>query len=246
MGNVLWGGPFGLAAGGKIEQKIYRDTVPSMMYDGENGHRFHLHILSPEDWELITGTLPSISPITEDTYKANNIPWFSVFDDHIPSLNKISETLRSIKSVGQLDAAQRMAEIDPDCPPACPLHEQAPIVCIFRPCSHTACDTCLGRALRTRSECPQCRATVIRFVGMKEPIVNVTECAPSETGQDVWNITGIEHLAQQASDSNNVTIIHLEGDRVSGPNGPRNFYQRKVDSVVASTYDGVIAAGLIT
>jgi len=191
------------------------------MYDGENGHRFHVHILSPEAWELITGVLPPISPITEDTYKANNIPWYSILDDHIPSLNKVSEALQSIKSVDQLDVAQKTAKIDPNCPPACAFHRQSPIVCVFRPCSHTACDACLGRALRTRSECPQCRATVIRFVGIKEPILNVTEYAPSESGQETWNVTasGIENLARQAAESNNVTIIHLEGDKVSGLHG---------------------------
>ncbi|KIM86505.1 hypothetical protein PILCRDRAFT_328093 [Piloderma croceum F 1598] len=185
--------PLGLATGGKIAQRIYQDPVSARMYDRENGHRFHVHILSPEDWELVTGFLPPISPITENTYKANKIPWYSVFDDHIPSLDKASEVLQGVKS--------------------------SPTVSIFRPCSHTACDTCLGQALRKRSECPQCGATVIRFVGMKEPILNVTECTASESEQEAWNITGIEHLARQAAESNNVTVIHLEGDKVNGPHG---------------------------
>jgi hypothetical protein len=53
---------------------------------------------------------------------------------------------------------------------------------------------------------------------MKEPILNVTECTASES-EEAWNINGIEHLAQQAAESNNVTVIHLEGDKVNGPHG---------------------------
>jgi hypothetical protein len=34
-------------------------------------------------------------------------------------------------------------------------------------------------------------------------------------GLDTWNFSGIEDNARKAADSRNVTIVHLEADRVS-------------------------------
>lgn len=41
----------GLAAGGRIEQKIYKDTRPVCLYDEAAGERLCIHALSTGAWE---------------------------------------------------------------------------------------------------------------------------------------------------------------------------------------------------
>jgi len=42
----------GLAAGGRIEQKIYRDTRTVNLYDTEDAERLYIHTLSTTAWEV--------------------------------------------------------------------------------------------------------------------------------------------------------------------------------------------------
>ena len=56
---------------------------------------------------------------------------------------------------------------------------------------------------------------ISRFVGMKEPVTQVTEVAEPEDGETAWDVSQMEDLARQAVDSKNISIIHLEVDRVS-------------------------------
>ncbi|KIJ66163.1 hypothetical protein HYDPIDRAFT_27346 [Hydnomerulius pinastri MD-312] len=145
----------GLAAGGQITQRIYGDTRSIRMYDEEKGHRFHLHIISPEAWEVITGVLPPITPVSEEMYKMHKIPWYKLADDHLPVLPSSASTpLSGVKSVAQLDSSAKQAEIDPSRPPGCSVHASAASTCVFRPCSHTACSACLGAAMMARMACP--------------------------------------------------------------------------------------------
>jgi hypothetical protein len=171
--------------------------------------------------QIVTGVLPPMTPITVETYKSHNIPWVSISDQHVPSLNTTSPILGSLQSVAQLDRAKfsEIPELDPDRPPMCALHPRTTATCVFRPCSHTACSTCLGAALLKRSHCPKCATKISRFVGTKEPVAEVAE---SEDGETAWDISQMEDLARQAVDSKNISIIHLEMDRVS-PLHRRNF-----------------------
>jgi hypothetical protein len=165
-------------------------------------------------WQWVTGVLPPISSISADTSKSNDIPWYSIFNDHISSQNMIPQVLSDVRSATQIEPTKSTADIGPD--RACALHSHYPGVCVFRPCSHTACDACLGKALRMGSKCLKCSAAVVSFVGVEEPIPQVVECASTDGGQAAWRITGMEDLERQTVDANNVTIIHLEDDNVSG------------------------------
>ena len=166
----------------------------------------------------MTGVLPLMTPITAETYKSHNIPWFSMADEHVPGLDTSSQVLGSLQSVAQMDKA-KLSEvtkpIDPNHPPACALHSRATATCVFRPCSHPACSTCLGAALLDLSHCPKCSVKISRFVGVKKPVTQVSEVAESGDGEMAWDISQMEDLAQRAVDSKNISIIHLEVDRVS-------------------------------
>jgi len=166
------------------------------------------------------GTLPPITPITEETYQQFNIPWFSLADGHVPSVSATSSVLADVKSVMQLDKAKRsqmpeLTDPDPFHPPMCSLHSWTKSTCLFRPCSHPACSTCLGTALLKRSHCPKCGSQITRFVGMNDPVPQVSEADESKDGEPAWNVSQMEDLALRAVDYGNITIIHLEEDRVA-------------------------------
>jgi hypothetical protein len=65
-----------------------------------------------------------------------------------------------------------------------------------------------------RSRCAKCGASVANFVGVKDPMPEITEVGDDEGGTS-WDISEIEHLANEAADSGTVTVIHLPEDRVS-------------------------------
>ncbi|KIJ58108.1 hypothetical protein HYDPIDRAFT_44622 [Hydnomerulius pinastri MD-312] len=216
----------GVAPGGRIMQRIYRDIRSTRVYDEERGQRFHIHIVNPTEWELITGIVAPIKPISTSSYKHTNLPWFVLADSHKTTLSLAGSSLSQIKSVAELDAekeAECAGEIDPDHPPSCSKHPRTASVCVFRPCSHTACSTCLGAVMMLRMKCLACETKVDRIVGMKDAVV-----VPSQVeGADglEWDVSQMEELATLAADSKNVSIIHLEEDRVSplyrsgSPNG---------------------------
>ncbi|KIJ57789.1 hypothetical protein HYDPIDRAFT_120313, partial [Hydnomerulius pinastri MD-312] len=206
----------GVAPGGRITQRIYEDTRSTRVYDEERGQRFHVHIVNPTEWELITGVVAPIKPISASSYKHPNLPWFVLADSHKTTLSAAGSSLSQLKSVAELDAekeAECADEIDPDHPPSCSKHSRTASVCVFRPCSHTACSACLGAVMMLRMKCLACEKKVDRIVGMKDAVV-----VPSQV-EDVdgleWDVSQMEELATLAADSKNVSIIHLEEDRVS-------------------------------
>ncbi|KDQ55261.1 hypothetical protein JAAARDRAFT_196109 [Jaapia argillacea MUCL 33604] len=194
----------GLAPGRENEQRIYQDSVSPRMYDEEQGHRFHIHILSPSDWEIVTGVLPPISPITAESYAENNVPWFSIADDYLADSRNKRQPQQDIKSAHKPDRSQGFQLpdlVDPDRPPSCALHPRITSTCVFRPCSHSGCDSCSGTA-RKGSRCPKCKTRVQRLVGFKQAFAQ------------------IDGIAQHSTVSNNIAIIHLEGDRVAPLHAP--------------------------
>jgi hypothetical protein len=145
-----------------------------------------------------------------------NVPWFQLSDNHALALSgDANSPFSAIKSVAQLDAKQQAKpsdEIDPDHPPSCSKHSETPSVCVFRPCSHTACSTCLGAVMMLQMKCLTCEHKVERIVGMKDTIVVPTPVGDVDGLE--WDVSQMEELASLAADSQNVSIIHLEEDRV--------------------------------
>ncbi|KAF8148063.1 hypothetical protein B0H34DRAFT_803183 [Crassisporium funariophilum] len=155
----------GLGAGGKIEQKIYQDPVSTRMYEKKLGQRFHVHILTTEAWEVrsmltnartsslktnavavalqdITGMVPHKSPISPETYKEYNLPWYTLYDEHLPALKSDGKSvLQHIKSVLQIDQQISKASLGlgDGSDEFCSQHPNASATCVFRPCAHLAC-----------------------------------------------------------------------------------------------------------
>ncbi|KAF8838428.1 hypothetical protein BDN67DRAFT_1013096 [Paxillus ammoniavirescens] len=206
----------GFGGGGKITQRIYQDTNDVRIYNEDSGQRFFVHVVTPKEWELITGTIAPITPILASRYKQPNVAWFQLSDGHASALSaNPSGSLSTIKSVAQLDAkkqAEPSNEIDPDHPPSCSKHSKTLSVCVFRPCSHTACSACLGAVMMLQMKCLTCEHKVERVVGMKDVIVVPTPVGDVDGLE--WDVSQMEELASLAADSKNVSIIHLEEDRV--------------------------------
>ena len=139
------------------------------------------------------------------------------------SIPFVSEALSNVLSITQLDkqnsessAQSQLPDlIDPYAPPGCSIHPRERSSCVFRPCSHVACEKCLGSAILAGSKCPKCRAGIEKFVGMLTPIP-VTSLKPGNTDQErEWSVEETERLATIAASSDTVIIIHPLEDRPS-------------------------------
>ncbi|KAJ3545755.1 hypothetical protein NMY22_g2313 [Coprinellus aureogranulatus] len=218
----------GIAAGGRIKQKIYRDKASVRVYNEQVGRRVHVHIVTPEYWEDLTGILPPFTPITRDLYASLGIPWFKLFDDYVDSITETSEALASVLSVSELDKLHSASAVksqgpavdvvDPDAPPRCFQHSLAVSSCVFRPCGHAVCSQCLGQALLCGSKC-SCGSVISKFVGMQQPLPQVNigahENSADDDGMKHWNVQEIEQLSAHAVRHGKVVVIHLPEDNVA-------------------------------
>ena len=91
----------GLAPGGRMRQKIYRDPFKLSDYDTDNAGRCFIHIANSMVWRTITGSPPPTVPPTADDYTRRGLPWFTYYDDSATSLNGAGN-LAVMKSVTEL------------------------------------------------------------------------------------------------------------------------------------------------
>ncbi|KAJ7248601.1 hypothetical protein B0H12DRAFT_1324659 [Mycena haematopus] len=164
----------GIAAGGKITQKIYQDTVSPVVYDEENPHRVFIHTVSPVAWEMITGVVCPVTPITPDLYKTYNYPWFDLYDEHLPTVHH-NGTFSGVRSISRLDNTPLPSYnlLDPCSPPNCPRHSERKGACVARPCSHPACSECFGESISKGWKCMVCAKEVQKYVGFDNPVPTV-------------------------------------------------------------------------
>jgi len=104
----------GLAAGGKITQKIYGDDAENMnQYNLRKVTRVFVNIANGNMWKAITKrTLPK-SPITPQVYKQYGYPFYALYDETLSDVDKAGNfsNIQSIKAI----------EYDPTKPWNCPI-----------------------------------------------------------------------------------------------------------------------------
>ncbi|TFY61138.1 hypothetical protein EVJ58_g4686 [Rhodofomes roseus] len=148
----------GFAAGGRISQKINRDTLPPSAYDGTAPTRLHITVINAAYFSAMTGLPAPSTPVTTSIYLQNKLPWFTFYDERVPSakMNFDANPLSNVKSVATLDAErdrQRNAKPSLECV-FCAYGKAA---VILHPCRHTLCEDCasgLGEDVCPARGCP--------------------------------------------------------------------------------------------
>lgn len=92
----------GLAAGGRMRQKIYPDEYGFDTWDPENYGRVYLHIVNSMMFREVTGMEPPPTPVTARTYTQYGLPWFELYDEGKGDV-AASDILGGVESVKELD-----------------------------------------------------------------------------------------------------------------------------------------------
>ena len=108
----------GLAPGGRMRQKIYRDPFDLSDYDTENASRCFVHIANSMVWRTITGSPPPTVPPTAYDYARRGLPWFEYYDGDTTALEGegVLNTLKSVLTLGKEKGDQPLPEntsVDP-------------------------------------------------------------------------------------------------------------------------------------
>jgi len=98
----------GLAAGGKMAQKIYPDSYGINTWDETNFGRVYVHIVNSMMYREITGKEPPNTPVTAKTYSEYNLLWFDLYDEQKGDVAP-STILSQVKSVKEMDNNQGFA-----------------------------------------------------------------------------------------------------------------------------------------
>ena len=112
---VSKGAEMGLAAGGKMAQKIYEDTYGIDSWDTENAQRIFVHIVNSQMWTEITGEPPPPTPVSAQTYTRHGYPWFNLYDEGKAAVQG-SGTLGNVKPVSEMDKEKGFENQQDDSP----------------------------------------------------------------------------------------------------------------------------------
>ncbi|KAJ6481681.1 hypothetical protein C8R45DRAFT_309655 [Mycena sanguinolenta] len=213
-------GRMGIAAGGKITQKIYEDTVSPVVYDEENPHRVFIHTVSPAAWEMITGVVCPVTPITPELYKAYDYPWSDLYDEHLSTVHH-SGAFSSVRSIFKLDNASLPSYdlLDPHSPPDCPRHSERKATCVARPCGHPTCAECFGESIMDGLKCMVCAKAVQKYVGFEKPVPTIK---PGGGSEGAW-WEGEAQIDGVLSGSSNAITLILDEDRVCRLHGSSKY-----------------------
>ena len=96
------GAEMGLAAGGRMKQKIYPDPHGIDTWDPENHGRIYVHIVNSLMYRELTGKEPPPTPVTAKTYAQYGLPWFDLYDDKLEDISA-PDVLKNVRSVKEKD-----------------------------------------------------------------------------------------------------------------------------------------------
>lgn len=103
----------GIAAGGKLTQKIYPDQYGIETWDQENYGRVYVHIVNSMMYRQITGEEAPATPVTARDYAAHGLPWFALYDEGKGDIAG-SEELAGVKSVKGMDGENGFGAMQDD------------------------------------------------------------------------------------------------------------------------------------
>lgn len=109
------GSEMGLAAGGKMKQKIYEDPHGFEVWDQGNTERVFIHIVNSQMWTEITGEPPPATPVSAHTYTQYGYPWYEIYEEDKDDVQG-SGTLGNVKPVSEMDADKGFEDQQDDSP----------------------------------------------------------------------------------------------------------------------------------
>jgi len=99
----------GIAAGGRIRQKIYPDPHGVDVWDQKNYRSLVVHLVNSEQYTALTGLDAPPTPISAQVYDAYGLPWFELYDEGQGSIRGSSRLTR-VKTVGEKDSEAGAAD----------------------------------------------------------------------------------------------------------------------------------------
>ena len=148
----------GFGAGGKISRKINRDPLPVTAYDHSKVQKFHISVINAAYFTTIAGLPNPPTPISTRTYLQHGLPWFELYDEHIPTANNASSVnpLAGVRSIAQMDV-DRTSAGGSNTQAECEYCAYEMATYRLSPCGHVFCDDC-----STTTACPSCERRFTR------------------------------------------------------------------------------------
>ncbi|MFJ9367446.1 hypothetical protein ACIRRA_23900 [Nocardia sp. NPDC101769] len=89
----------GLGVGGTMRQEIYKDERALTDWATDPSGRIFVHLVTPPDWQRITGEAAPPSPVDRKAYTSAGLPWFDYFDSDATDLAP-ADPLSTVAPVG--------------------------------------------------------------------------------------------------------------------------------------------------
>ena len=109
----------GIAAGGRMRQRIHPDPHGPDTWDSTRTGRVFVHIVNSVAFRDITGLEPPATPVSARTYTQHGLPWFDRYDEHRGDL-PASPALGGVKGVREMDEGLGFGPQQDDAPLAVP------------------------------------------------------------------------------------------------------------------------------
>ena len=102
--TVTPGAELGLAAGGRMEQAIYRDAYGIDTWDGSQSAAVSVHIVNSEQYQAMTGRRAPRTPVSARVYTLHGLPWFALYNETRVDIEG-SPRLAAVRSTAEIDRA---------------------------------------------------------------------------------------------------------------------------------------------
>ena len=201
----------GFAAGGSIVQKIYRDKYPPFTYDVQSRTSFKLTVIDAAHFTSMMGLPNPPSPISSQTYLSLNLPWYSLYDEHIPTADNTSGQfpLGNVQSVAAIMRTRRSTRRDGDeVRKECEYCTYQLAEIRMQPCGHVFCASCCNA-----TRCPSCRVQVTGRMRFAAPMV-----APGQEAEDGVDAMSLDQrivMLQQGAQTGRIYSFRESSDAVS-------------------------------
>ena len=97
----------GLAAGGRMQQQVFKDPHGIECWDTKNKTRVYIHMANSIGWQHVTGVVPPHPPLSAAQYTSYGYPWFSFYEEGAQS-HVGTEKLKNLKSLAEIQAEKKI------------------------------------------------------------------------------------------------------------------------------------------